>query len=194
MTDNITLNYDLKPKVKTWPYKLLLFISFIWVTLYPTISSMVGSFQFGYGNVFNTASENFPMVMSVVLTNSLLAWFEFEILFYIYRYFLAFKVYSFIVPSDRLRNESRLFFIYRNIFYGIFVNLSFLYPYLYELASLVNLIITLVILVVYANHLNKEYSEPIVGHFVFKSFCYPIFVYEAIYVLIQVWGVLAWKS
>ena len=191
MTDKISINYGLKPKVKTWPYKLLLFVSFIWVTLYPTISSMVGSFQFGYGNVLDTASENFSYIVAVVFTNALLSWAEFEILFYIYRYLLAFKVYSFIVPADRLRNESRLFFIYRNIFYGIFVNLSFLYPFLYEIAGLVNLAITLIVLVAYANHLNKEYSEPIVGHFVFKSFCYPIFVYEALFVLFQIWEVLA---
>ena len=63
-------------------------------------------------------------------------------------------------------------------------------PYLESFATLVNVLITLIILVIYAKNLNKTYSDPIIGHFVFKTFCYPMFVYEGLFILYSIWVVL----
>ena len=191
MTSNIIIQPWNKPKVKLWPNKLLLFVTFIWASTYPAVGSILTNFVFGYGNVFDSNSENLSVMITYILSDALFSWIGFELLFYFYRYILAFKVYSFIVPMEQLKNETRLFYSYKNIFYGIFVNLCFLYPFIYEFIGLINLVVTMTALLIYANHLNKTYSEPLIGHFVFKCFCYPVFVYEALYVLVKILGVLA---
>lgn len=191
MTNSYTFGFDNKKKhMNGWIYVILLFISFIWISLYPATNSLEGSFIFGYGNLLNFSNPNFAIICMMIITEALLDWLMFEVLFYFYRYILTFKIYSFIVPLEDLKIESRLFFIYRNIFYGVFVNLCFLFPYLYEFASLVNLVITMIALIAFSKNIVKKYSEPIVAHFVFKNFCYPVFVYEALTVLIAIVEVL----
>ena len=161
-------------------YIFLLFLSFIWISLYPSVNILTDNFHFGYGNLFDTNSSNFSYIMIMILSESLFYWIAFEFVFYLYRYVLAFKVYSFIVPAHKLKDESRIYFIYRNVFYGLFINICFIYPYLYMYSQFVNLVVTLIILIVYAKHLERTYGEPVIGHFVFKNFCFPVFVYEAL--------------
>lgn len=173
-----------------WIYKLFLYVSFVWVSLYPTTNVLLSSFYFGAGDLLNLRGDAFTSAVMLILSEALFSWFIFEIIFYIYRWFLGFKIYSFIVPAEKLKIESRVFFIYRNVFYGLFLNLCFLYPYLYTFVELASIVITFIVVLSYANHLNKTYAEPIVGHFVFKCFCYPIFIYEAISIISSVVGVL----
>lgn len=191
MKNNNTIMYGFKSKKNSsWVYKLFLFLSFVWVSAYPAITSVSSDFYFNYGNIFMTGSSNFSYVLSMVIVEALVSWIFFEIVFYLYRLILSFRVYSFVVPMDKLKNDSRLFFIYRNIFYGLFLNLSFMFPYLYIYAEFVNLIVLLVATIFYACYLNKNYAEPIIGHFVFKNFCYPLFFYEALSLLVSVMEVL----
>ena len=194
MTNNNTMIYGMpQKKQRTWVYKLLLFISFVWVSIYPSITGLSSDFFFNYGNILDASSANFSYALSMVLVEALLAWAMFEVVFYLYRLVLSFKVYSFVVPLEKLKIESRTFFIYRNIFYGLFLNLCFMFPYLFVYSEFMNLIITLAVTIFYACYLNKTYAEPIIGHFVFKNFCYPLFFYEALVVLSSVMEVLGWK-
>ena len=191
MTNNNTMIYGMpQKKQRTWIYKLLLFISFVWVSIYPSITGLSSDFFFNYGNILDASSANFSYALSMVLVEALLAWAMFEVVFYLYRLVLSFKVYSFVVPLEKLKIESRTFFIYRNIFYGLFLNLCFMFPYLFVYSEFMNLIITLAVTIFYACYLNKTYAEPIIGHFVFKNFCYPLFFYEALVVLSSVMEVL----
>lgn len=186
-------NYFFEKKTEAkngWIYIFVLFASFIWTSLYSATSALTSEFYFNFGNLLNASSPNFSSIVLVVCTDALVGLLAFELIFYLYRFILQFKIYSFIVPSDRLKNESRIFYICRNIFYGLFVNLCFICPYLYIYAPLMSLITTFVMLIIYANHLNKTYAEPIIGHFVFKNFCYPIFVYQAIMLIIDIIEVL----
>lgn len=190
MTSNYLVNQRVKTSSHGWVYKLLLYVSFVWVSLYPATGLLAQNFYFGYGNMLDFSSPNFLSVVVMILSNALIYWVSFEIIFYFYRWFLGFKIYSFIVPVEKLKAESRGYFIYRNIFYGIFLNLCFLFPFLHQFAPLVDLVITLIVLIVYAKHLNDVYAEPVIGHFVFKSFAYPVFIYEALMVISMVWEVL----
>ena len=189
MTNNYLGTNQQKGQSK-WLIMLMLYLSFIWISIYPSTNILTGGFYFGYGNLFDSSSGNLTSFVFMVLTEALASWITFEIVFYIYRWFLGFKIYSFIVPADKLKQESRVFFIYRNVFYGILVNLCFLYPFLCAFLPFFDLVITLIALIAYSYHLNKNYAEPIVGHFVFKCFCYPIFVYEALTVFSQIMEVL----
>ncbi len=174
----------------SWIYKLFLYLSFVWVGLYSTANSLVSTFYFGVGDLLDLRGKAFSSFVIMALTEGLLSWAIFEIIFYVYRWFLGFKIYSFIVPSDKLKTESRVYFIYRNIFYGLFLNLCFLYPFLYAYAEFVSIVVTMTMVLMYSNHLNKTYGEPIVGHFVFKCFCYPIFIYEALSIIVAISEVL----
>ena len=191
MTNNNTMVFGTQQKKQsTWIYKLLLIISFIWISFYPSMTALSADFYYNYGNIISSASPNFGYVITMILTEALFSWVFFEIVFYIYRLVLSFKVYSFVVPMEKLKIESRTFFIYRNVFYGLFLNLCFLFPYLFAYADFINLVVTLAFTMVYASVLNKNYGEPVIGHFVFKNFCYPLFFYEALVLLSSVMEVL----
>lgn len=182
------LMYSKKPRQNSWLYIAFLILSFVWLEFYPTSRELIYSFQYGYGEMFS--SVNLSSVIWSVVFNAVFTWISFEILFWIYRWVLSFKIYSFIVPMDSLKAETRLYFIFRNVILGIFYNLCFLFPYLFAYSLFVEMIVNLTVLIFYAKHLNSVYAESIVGHFVFKNFCYPIFVYEAIEILCSIWVVL----
>ena len=190
MTDNYSVYGTRKKHMSKWVYFLILFVSFIWVSAYPAVSSVISTFHFGYGNLMNLKSTAFGAIVSLTLFDALFYFLAFELIFYFYRYILAFKVYSFIVPMEDLRAKSHIFFVYRNIIYGVFVNLCFIFPYLHAYIECINLIVTLIVMLVFVKHLVKTYSEPVISHFVFKNFCYPIFVYEALVVIFAVLEVI----
>ena len=184
--------YDKKPRKNSFIYIAFLILSFVWLELYPSTLSFVFSFEYGYGDVF--ANANLSAALSTVFVNAIISWLSFEILFWIYRYVLSFKIYSFVVPMDSLKAETRMYFIFRNIILGLICNLCFLFPYLYIYEPFFDLLITMIVMVFYAKHLNNIYSDSIVGHFVFKNFCYPIFIYELIEIICGVWVVLLWRK
>lgn len=184
--------YEKKPRQNSWIYKALLFLSFVWLELYTSSLSFVYSLETGYGNAFSQA--NLVSVLGTVLINALFSWAAFEILFWLYRFVLSYKIYSFIVPMDSLRAETRLYFIFRNVILGLVCNLCFLFPFLYIYEPFFDLLITMIVLIFYAKHLNAVYAETIVGHFVFKNFCYPIFIYELIDIICGILVVLLWKN
>lgn len=184
--------YARKPRQNKWIYIFFLILSFVWLSIYPTVTSMVSNLHFGFGNLLS--DSNMYVAIVGIVTEALISWIVFEILFWIYRFVLSFKIYSFIVPMDSLKAETRLYFIFRNVILGVVYNLCFLCPYLYMFNEFFDLLITLLVLIFYAKHLNQVYSESIVGHFVFKNFCYPIFIYEALEILCGIWLVLLWEN
>lgn len=190
MTDNYSIYGTRKKHMSKWIYFLLLFISFAWISVYPAVSSVISTYHFGYGNLLDFNAPAFGVIVSVILFDALFYFAGFELLFYFYRYVLAFKVYSFIVPIEDLKEKSHIFFVYRNIIYGVFVNICFIFPYLYAFMECINLTITLIVMIVFVKNLVKQYSEPVISHFVFKNFCYPIFVYEALVVIFAVLEVI----
>ena len=190
MTENYLFDKRQEKPQRNGLIMFLLFVSFVWTSLFTATSSFTNAIYFNFGNILDTTSPSFSTIFFIIISEAAIGFIGFEFVFYIYRKILQFKIYSFIVPADNLKAESRIFYIYRNIFYGLFLNLCFLFPYLYQFAPLISIASTFILLIFYANHLNKTYAEPIIGHFVFKNFCYPIFVYQAIVLLFDVIEVL----
>lgn len=180
--------YAKKPRQNSLFYGVFLVISFAWLSIYPASTAFVESFTYGFGDLLSQG--NLPFFITSVLIEAFASWLGFEILFWVYRWFLSFKIYSFVVPMDSFKAETRLYFIYRNVILGVIYNLCFVMPYLFAYSVFFDLLVTLIVLIFYAKHLNTHYSETIVGHFVFKNFCYPIFIYEAIEVLSSILVVL----
>lgn len=198
MASNLTFferNMETK-KTYSWIYKLILFLSFVWISLYPVVLGLSSEgilFNLGLGgNVFDTSSSIFSDYLFLVLVEALLGWAGFEIIFWIYRWFLTMKIYSFIVPTSVLKNESRFFYAFKNLIYGVFVNLCFWFPYLFVYVEFFNLLLILGLLIIFAVRLQKKYSQPIIAHFVFKTYCYPVFVYECIILLFSILEVILW--
>ena len=188
-----TLNYfGTEPRRKTggWVFKLFLYLSFVWANVYPVASTVGTSFYFSYGNLISGANSQMTILVIFAMLEGLLGWLGFEIIFWLYRMFLSYKIYSFVVPVDELKNKSRLFYAIKNILYGGVVFLCFWFPYLYSFADLLNLILIVSLLILFSLHIQKRYSEPIIAHFVFKNFCYPVFVYECILIAVSVLEVL----
>ncbi len=177
-----------------WSSKIFLIASFLWTSIYPAVGMVVNNFGFSYGNLFDISSPNFSYIILMIVIETVVSWIVFELLFFLYRYVLAYNIYSFIVPMERMKSESRMFFVYRNIIYGIFINLCFFLPYLFSWLPFIGLVISFAMMLIYALHINKAYAEPIIGHFVFKCFVYPVFVYEILTIIWQVVEVLLWKN
>ncbi len=184
-------NQYFKPQAK--PSKLiifLLFLSFMWVTAYTSLSSLVYDFYYNYGNVFDSASPIFSNAVFYWLITGTFSWLWVEVIFIIYRFILSFRIYSFIVPPYKLKDEMRTFFIYRNLMYGLFLNLCFILPYFYSLSILVELVITMTTCFCFARHISKKYSETLIAHFVYKCFITPVLFFETISVFLHFLGVM----
>lgn len=176
--------------LSSWIYKLILYFSFVWLMIYEAESSISSNFYFNDGKVFDLASGNFFLEVIVLFAQALLFWLVFEVVFWLYKGIISYKVYAFVIPLERFKADSRLYYALRNFIYGLILNLCFLFPYLYNYSLLFNMVITLGVFMVFVRHIYKNYSEPIVAHFVFKTFSFPIFCYEALSVIIFVWRCL----
>lgn len=179
---------NLKTTIKAKNSKLIIFfliLSFVWISIYPVLSSLTFDFYFNYGNVLDFASQMFSSALFYVLSSAILSWVGVELIFMFYRFILSFKIYSFILPAQKLKDEMRMFFIYRNIIFGLFLNICFIFPYLHSFSVLVDLLVTMISFICFANHISKVYSEPLIGHFVFRCFINPIILYEIIVVTIN---------
>ena len=184
---------SLNNQTKTKTNKLIVFLlilSFVWVSLYPVLSAMTGNFYYNYGNLFNFSSPIFSNALIYIIVSALVSWIAFEVVFIAYRFLLGFKIYSFILPQNKFKNEARNYFIYRNIIFGLFLNICFIYPFLHVFVTLVDLVVTMTTFICFANHIKKSYSEPLIGHFVFKCFITPVVLYEILVVAISFMEVL----
>ena len=154
------------------------------------IESSLSDYLFmAYGKLFQITSPNFYYEVLMLVSMSIIYVLAFEIVFFLYRYIISFKIYSFIIPIDRLKADTRLTYAFRNFLFGIYMNLCFIYPYLYSYMMLASLFFTMVILIYYVRRIYKTYSEPLISHFVFKTFVYPVFFYEILSMIFSVGGI-----
>lgn len=180
------INSQLQSKSnKNYLIIICLILSFVWISLYPVANALTGTFYFSYGNILDVSSSLFSNFIIYTIISAVVSWIGFELIFMLYRFLLAFKIYSFVLSPEKLKNELRLYFIYRNIIYGLFMNLCFIYPYLYSLVTFVDVIVTMTTFICFSTHIKSTYSEPLVGHFVFKCFINPVILYEIFVVTIN---------
>lgn len=189
MSEYFKVNVKQNSVINGWFAIVLLFLSFCFASVYPATMINTWSFKLGYGDFLNSTNMSFLVVS--VLSEALISWLFFEIIFRLYREILAYRIYSFVVPKENFKVESRLFYCYRNLIYGVFINLCFIFPYLYIYNIFFSVVTTLLMTLLYAIHIKKKYSESIIGHFVFKSFVVPLFVFEIIMIFLNLMGVMA---
>ncbi len=178
-----------KKSLGGWFYKLLLFVSFLFIDFYIE-SSSAGIMAVLAGKNLIGSTNTFMYVLGLTAVEALIDWLILELILWLYRTILAFKIYSFVVPEQKLKNECRMFFAIKNFVLAIIVNLCFEFPYLYSFIEFFNIFLLLIMLVVFAWYVQKKYSQPLISHFVFKCFCYPVFLFECIVLLISYLGVV----
>ena len=190
MANNYYKNYINKRRVSSKLYIFLLYLSFLWANFFYASSTLVENFIFSYGNLFSLTNDMFFYNFLYIIMYAGMSLLMFEAAFWIYRTILSYKVYTFVVPADKFRIDCRMFFAIRNIFYGIFANMCFLYPFLSTYLELISVVSIIIIVIVFAYHVQKTYSEPLIAHFVFKNFSMPVIVYEIILTLYYLWRCL----
>lgn len=181
--------FELNTKVKTGVFSkilpFLVFLSFVWLNFYTTTADL---------NVLNINFTIFDTIESYVffsvLFAGLLDYVLFEFIFFIYKFILGFSIYSFLIPRQVLNNRFRLWFMIRNIVLGVVYNLRFFFPYITVYLVVVEVILNMSILICLYYDIKKDYIEPLVGQFVFKTLSIPFILYEVYIVITMMVGVL----
>lgn len=176
-------------KINQSGYVFLLYLSFVWLTFFSSVNSFISNLYFDFGKLFVSTDQLFSTIY-LVLIYALLELAVFEILFWIYRNILSCRIYTFVVPDDKMKVEFRLYFILRNVILGVITNLCFLYPFLYNAYDFFKIFVTLLIIILFAFNIQKKYSEPIIAHFVFRNFYKPVLLYEIVMGLYYFWSVI----
>jgi len=158
---------------------ILVLLSFVWLNLYSTLTGLNSvSLDIGvYGSLATYLGVS-------VFFAGLLDYIVFEILFFIYRLVLGFSIYSFMIPKNVLLDKFRIWYLVRNLLLGVIFNLRFLYPFFGTYICIFELILNMLLVIVLYFDLSKNYVEPLVGQFVFKTLAWPVFIYE-IYIVIR---------
>lgn len=174
-----------KQKVLEIVLPVFLLLSFIWLNLYTTMTDINTAVHY----FFPTDSLSFYLFGNVLL-KGIFDYLIFEMLFFVYRFCLGFSIYSFMIPKDVLKNKFRFWYIIRNLILGFILNIRFFFPYFATYACIFEMLFNMLLVVVLYFDLSKEYVEPLVGQFVFKTLAYPVFIYEIVEMVFLAWGVL----
>ena len=157
---------------------IILFVSFIWLNFYDTTTE-INNFALSFGSI-----ESVPVVFGIsIILYSFMDYIIFELFFFIYRFFMGFSIYSFMIPKYVLIDKFRIWYIIRNVLLGILFNLRFFFPYIITYLSIIEMICNFALIICLYYDLQKQYIEPLVGQFVFKTLALPVVLYEVYQVI-----------
>ncbi len=171
---------------KILPFVLI--ISFMWLGFYQALLAFNA-----YPLELLTGSISSSFILEIVLTG-LIYYIGFEILFWVYRFAIGFSLYSFVVPSQAVKDGLRWWIIVRNLIMGGLYFLCIWLPYIYSYLAIVDLLCLFFVFVMFTLTQLKKYAEPMIYPFVYKSLMLPFIIYEFLNATVQVVGYLLWKS
>lgn len=163
----------------------LLYLSFIWLNLYSALSDLHDVFY-----VYESYENLTLYLLFSVSVLVLIEYIIFELIFFVYRLFLGFSIYSFLIPKNVLLDKFRLFFIFRNIILGFIFNLRFFFPYINTYLCAIELIMNFIFIIALYFDLKKNYVDTLVAQHAFRMFVIPIIIYEVYKVITLMVGVL----
>ena len=162
----------------------LVCLSFMWLNFYQYIIN---------GNSLGIAIDGvspLAILVSSVVLNGIISYVIFEILLFIYKFFVGFSVYAFLIPVRVFNDKFRMWFLFRNLIAGVIYNLRIFVPYISAYLCIIDLIFNMIFILVLFADIAKKHVEPLVRQFVFRIMVTPIFIYEFIVVIRLVVGVL----
>ena len=164
---------------------VILLVSFAWLNLYSSLSEA--------NNIFRP-DDTYSSIASYLFTSALIFavvdYLVFELYFFVYRLFLGFSVYSLLIPKNVLIDKFRIWYIVRNIVLGVVFNLRFFFPYIGTYLIIFEIAADFAFIILLFVDLKKDYIEPLVSQFVFRTLVMPIILYEIYLVITYVVGVL----
>ena len=95
-----------------------------------------------------------------------------------------------MIPKTVLTDNFRKLYIVRNLILGLIFNLRFVYPFINTYLCVIELIMNVLFLLGLFYSLKKQYIEPLVAQYVFKTLSLPIILYEAYILITLMLGVL----
>ena len=113
-----------------------------------------------------------------VLIKGLVDYLVFELVFFLYRFVIGFSIYSFMIPKQVLKDKFRLWYVIRNLALGFLYNLRFAFPYFGTYLCIFELVFNFAFIIGMFFDLKRNYVEPLVGQFVFKTLAVPVVAYE----------------
>ena len=87
-------------------------------------------------------------------------------------------------------DKFRKWYIYRNIVLGLVFNLRFFVPFISVYLCIFELIMNFGFIIGLYFDLKKDYVEPLVAQYVFRTLALPIILYEAYTIITLMVGVL----
>ena len=164
---------------------LVLFLSFIWLNLYASLTELNDVF---FNNEVYSSVTAYLIATTIFI--SLVEYLAFELYFFVYRLFIGFSIYSFMIPKNVLIDKFRIWYVVRNLILGVVFNLRFFFPYISTYLCVAELIMNFMFVFVLYADLKKDFIEPLVGQYVFKTLIMPVLLYEVYIVITQVVSVL----
>lgn len=167
---------------------LFLVLSFMLVELFETYSSFSA-----VNNSFISVAiqaETADYFFISLLISALLSWAWFEIVFYIYRMFINFSIFSYTIPRALLENKARCFMVLRNVIFGLVSNLMFFFPYIRAMLIVFQIIIDFLVFIWFAFAVTRETVDTMIMPNVFKGLLTPFVIIEGLSILIMIVEVL----
>ena len=167
---------------------VLLFVSFVFVSFFDSYSSFTHS-VYSVSNVANMVF-GFDDLLLVIIVNGLIKFAVFELLFFLYRQIVRITVIGYSLPVEAIKNLGRFYMMLSNIFLGCVLNLRFICPELIAFEELIEMVITISMFAAFMLRVMRKYVHDIAKGQAFSVLTVPYLVFEGIYVLRLVVGVL----
>ena len=114
MTENYLFNKRQEKPQRNGLIMVLLFLSFVWISLFTATSSYTNALYFNFGNILDTTSQNFSTMVFIIISEATIGLLGFEFIFFIYRKILQSIRLLFLLTDLKRKAE---FFIFIGIFF-----------------------------------------------------------------------------
>lgn len=187
------LNADVNRREgSSWLHKLLpvfLVLSFVWLGVFENYSLAASSME-----LFGTlgGSEGFgDLFFSNAIIGGLIDWLWFEIVFYIFKLFCGFSVFTYTIPKNLFVNKARLFMVIRNLIFGAVMNAMFFIPqFIASFYIVIELIIDMLVFLWFVFAVTKETVDIMIKPNVYRVLVTSFVIIRSLALLSLVVGVL----
>ena len=187
MSDIKTINFkrsDFMAKEPTIVSKLLpilLVVSFCLVSLFSAITNVSSQFNFfiEYG-----VDTTYAIIFNVIFT-ALIQYLVYAIFLWIYKSILTTRPYFAFIGERKFTDTFGLWYVAKNVIYGLILFTQFWAPYLANLYSILNLVLSyLVVMMTYISLKNRV--DIVFRPMILKDFYYPWFIWQGLGLLISI--------
>lgn len=160
---------------KFLPY--MLFAAFMLLHIYPAVEAM--------GFLATSVAPNlYPkFIILWLLLNSAISYLVMKFILWIFRLILQRKPYFYLINETTFNETFKFWYFIRTLIFAVFVNLQMFFPYIEIFSPIIGILLSyLLVLGVYLTVSKK--IDLIFKHLYFRMLMYPLFIYQAIGLII----------